>query len=225
MRALAVLYEEAGADDQTKLVAALDALYTATWVERRATHKGDVLRGVLGGVFGEGEAERGMALFYFLIFSWGHHRSPSALMWCILSPFTAIYTSIHPLHHDSPPPETETNTTPPSPLHSPPSLDNNSRQGLPPQADRRRVRRRRVWAPVDGVHQPKDGRNRRLLGRRPPRAGRAVSGLACAQDGGGQGGVEGFVVEISRCNSQASTDSWFWLAMGGCNSLLKWSLS
>lgn len=116
MRALAVLYEEAGADDQTKLVAALDALYTATWVERRATHKGDVLRGVLGGVFGEGEAERGMALFYFLIFSWGHHRSPSALMWCILSPpsppSTHPYipsTTTHPLENQKltpPPPST-----------------------------------------------------------------------------------------------------------------------
>lgn len=212
MRALAVLYEEASADDQTKLVAALDALYTATWVERRATHKGDVLRGVLGGVFGEGEAERGMALFYFLIFSWGHHRSPSALMWCILSPpsppSTHPYipsTTTHPLENQK--------LTPP-PLHSPPSLDNNSRQGPPPQADRRRVRRRRVWAPVDGVHQPKDGRNRRLLGRRPPRAGRAVSGLACAQDGGGQGGVEGFVVIL-----RLQVTLWFWQALGGCSSL------
>ncbi|KAK0740812.1 thioredoxin-like protein [Schizothecium vesticola] len=60
MRALAVLYEEGGGvdGDQSKLVAALDALYAATWVERRATHKVDVLRGVLGGVLGVEEAER-----------------------------------------------------------------------------------------------------------------------------------------------------------------------
>lgn len=70
MRALAVLYDEEGGDggEQTKLVAALDALYAATWVERKATHKGDVLREVLGGVLGEGEAGRGtfFILFWFL---------------------------------------------------------------------------------------------------------------------------------------------------------------
>lgn len=67
MRALAVLYEECGdGGEQTKLVAALDALYTATWVERKATHKGDVLGEVLGGVLGEGEAGRGMFLFFWV---------------------------------------------------------------------------------------------------------------------------------------------------------------
>ncbi|KAK1832089.1 glutathione S-transferase kappa 1 [Podospora conica] len=57
MRALAVLYQEGG-DDQSKLVAALDALFTETWVKRRPTHKADVLAEVLGRVLGEGEAGR-----------------------------------------------------------------------------------------------------------------------------------------------------------------------
>ena len=64
MRALAVLYEEAGDGDNGKLVAALDALYQATWVERKPTHHLDVLREVLGGVLGQAETERGSYLFY-----------------------------------------------------------------------------------------------------------------------------------------------------------------
>ena len=60
MRALAVLYHEAGAadGDQSKLVAAFDALYQKTWVERQATHKPDVLREVLKDVLGEAETDR-----------------------------------------------------------------------------------------------------------------------------------------------------------------------
>lgn len=130
MRALAVLYDESGGEggDQTKLVAALDVLYAATWVERKATHKGDVLREVLGGVLGEGEAGRGMFLFFWV--SWGGgggggwHHCPA---WVYLH--LHRHLRIHPSTIN--PHELGQQLTP----TSPPSLDNN-RQGPPAQADR-----------------------------------------------------------------------------------------
>lgn len=94
MRALAVLYEECGdGGEQTKLVAALDALYAATWVERKATHKGDVLMEVLEGVLGEGEAGRGMFFYFLLVLLRG--LAFTVRPGCIFT-FTTIYASMPP---------------------------------------------------------------------------------------------------------------------------------
>lgn len=102
MRALAVLYDESGGEggDQTKLVAALDVLYAATWVERKATHKGDVLREVLGGVLGEGEAGRGMFLFFWV--SWGGGGGGLASL-SGLGVSSPSPPSTHPSLHHQPP--------------------------------------------------------------------------------------------------------------------------
>ncbi|KAK0651335.1 thioredoxin-like protein [Cercophora newfieldiana] len=59
MRALCALSE--GAGGQGRLTEALDVLFRAYWVEGKRTFEGDVLRGMLAGIFGEAEAERILA--------------------------------------------------------------------------------------------------------------------------------------------------------------------